>query len=400
MAKLNHHYQKLSPNYLFPEIERRILAFREKFPTAPLLHLGVGDITQPLLPSAAAALLEASQEMGQTAYGYGPSAGYPFLREAIAAHDYKNISPDEIFISNGAKCDIGNLHELFDADNRVALPDPTYPVYLDTTIMAGRTRLPLKSGHYGGITYLPCTEENQFQPQPPSSHADLIYLCSPNNPTGVAMEKPLLQRWVDYAREHEAIIFFDGAYEAYIQSENCPRSIYEIEGAKEVAIEIRSFSKTAGFTGLRCSYTVIPHSLKVRDAGKLHSLHALWKRRHDTKFNGVPYPVQKAAAALYTPTGKGEVEQAIQETQTRSRQILDGLKALGCTVYGGIDAPYLWWKTPTSSWDFFDHLLVSAHLVSTPGRGFGLKGEGFVRLSAFADRATIETALSRIKAVL
>lgn len=406
MVKLNHHYQKLKGNYLFAEIQKRVAASKKGAPSASYIHLGIGDVTQPLTPSAVAALKEASLEMGdsKTFQGYGPSQGYPFLREAIAENDYKNlkVSPEEIFISNGAKCDIGNFQELFDIDNRVALFDPTYPVYLDTTVMAGRSKALLKSGVYGGITYIPCTEENKFQPLPPASHVDLIYLCSPNNPTGVALTKPVLKKWVDYAREHSAVILFDGAYEAFIRSEAVPHSIYEIEGAHEVAVEIRSFSKSAGFTGLRCSYMVVPFGLKISDAGKLHSLHALWTRRHDTKFNGVPYPVQKAAWSLYTPQGKKEKKSLIAYYQKSADLLAKGIQDLGGTLYGGKDAPYLWWKTPSelTSWDFFDHLLEKGHLVTTPGSGFGLQGEGFVRLSAFGDAASIQEGLTRLKGLL
>jgi LL-diaminopimelate aminotransferase len=401
MVKLNHHYQKLSGSYLFTEIEKRLAALKRNKKT--LINLGVGDFTRPLFPSIVSALSEAAKEMGEaTSFrGYGPCEGYLFLRQAIADNDYKNIeiSADEIFISDGANCDIANLQEIFAVENRVAIPDPTYPVYLDSNVMAGRTRHLLKTGTYGGITYLPCSEETDFQPLPPMGHVDLIYLCSPNNPTGVGMERSLLKRWVDYAREHEAVILFDGAYEAYIQSPSVPHSIYEIEGAKEVAIEVRSFSKSAGFTGLRCSYTVIPHQLKIRDAGGVHSLHGLWKRRHDTKFNGVAYPVQKAAAALYTSAGKRELKASIASFAERTHVMREGLQKLGYNVYGGIDAPYIWCKTPKQmkSWEFFDYLLGEAQITTVPGRGFGPSGEGFVRFSCFADPKHIAEALARLK---
>ena len=283
MAKLNHHYSKLTKNYLFSEIEKRVQAFRAKTPELNLINFGIGDIVQPLPPTLASALEEASKEMGdaKTFKGYGPSQGFLFLREAIAQNDYENlhISPDEIFISNGAKNDLGNIQEIFATENRIAIPNPTYPVYIDTNVMAGRTRLPLKNGSFGGVTYLPCNEKNHFLPEIPNRPCDLIYFCSPNNPTGVAMDKKTLEIWVQYAKNVGAILIFDGAYEAFIRSPNCPRSIYEVEGAKEVAIEIRSFSKTAGFTGLRCSYTVVPKELKVLDGGKWQSLHEFWKRR-------------------------------------------------------------------------------------------------------------------------
>ena len=399
MAKINHHFQKLSGNYLFPEIEKRVDALKQKQPHASLLHLGVGDVTAPLSPAVIAALVAASEEMGdkRTFRGYGPSEGYLFLRQAIAKIDYKNtLCADEIFISDGANSDIANLQEIFAVDNRIAVPDPSYPVYVDTAVMAGRTRPLLKTGRYGGITYLPCTEENGFQPQPPNAHIDLVYLCSPNNPTGVAMDRELLTRWVKYAKEHEAVILFDGAYEAFVTS-GAPRSIYEIEGAQDVAIEVRSFSKSAGFTGLRCSYTVVPHRLKVRDAGSLHSLHSLWKRRIDTKSNGVSYPIQKAAAALYTPEGQKEMQQLVRTYSERAKILCEGLKTLGYTVHGGIDSPYVWCKTPpkVNSWAFFDFLLENAFIISVPGVGFGQEGDGYIRFSAFAE--PIQESLQRLK---
>lgn len=405
MVKLNHHYQKLSGQYLFPEIEKRVSAMKARSPDALLLNLGIGDVTKPLSSTVISALTQAVQEMGdkKTFRGYGPSQGYLFLREAIAAHDYKElgIQADEIFISDGAKSDLGNLQEIFAVDNRVALADPTYPVYLDTNVMAGRTRLPLKTGRYGGVTYLPCTEENGFQPEPPSSACDLIYLCSPSNPTGIALSRPLLSRWVDYAKKHKAVILYDGAYEAYITTPNTPRSIYEIEGAKEVAIEIRSFSKSAGFTGLRCSYTVVPHALKVLDAGSVHSLYHLWKRRCETKFNGVSYPVQKAAAALYSPNGQKETKELLKTYGERARFLKEGLEKLGYTVYGGVDAPYLWCKAPgkMTSWEFFEVLLEKAQIISIPGSGFGQLGERFVRFSAFAEPTSLAEGLLRLKGI-
>lgn len=402
MTKLNLNYQKLSGNYLFPEIEKRVEALKKKQPNAPILNLGVGDVTQPLFPNVIVALTAAAKEMGEkkTLRGYGPSEGYLFLRKAIAEHDYKNISPDEVFISDGANTDIANLQEIFSLENRVAIQDPAYPVYVDTNVMAGRTRPLLKTGRYGGITYLPCTEENGFNPEPPNSHADLIYLCSPNNPTGIAMNREQLTRWVRYAKEHEAVILFDGAYEAFITS-GAPRSIYEIEGAKEVAIEVRSFSKSAGFTGLRCSYTVVPHALKVRDAGALHSLHALWKRRVDTKYNGASYPLQRAAEALYTPEGQKAIQETVRGYTDRAKFLLEGLKKLGYPVYGGIDSPYVWCKTPpkVTSWEFFDFILDNAHVVTIPGLGFGPSGDGYVRLSAFAEPSAIHETINRFKSL-
>ncbi len=405
MVKLNHHYQKLSGLYLFSEIEKRIAALKGKVPDVSLVNLGIGDISRPIPSAAVSALKKAAEEMGnqKTLRGYGPSEGYPFLRQAIAENEYKNlgISPEEIFISDGANTDLANLQEIFAVDNRIAIPDPTYPVYLETNVMAGRTRLPLKSGRFGGVTYLPCTETTQFKAEPPSSHADLIYLCSPNNPTGAALDRDLLKKWVSYAKEHRAVILLDAAYEAYITSENTPHSIYEIEGAKEVAIEVRSFSKCAGFTGLRCSYTVIPKELKIADAGRTHSLWSLWKRRVDTKSNGVSYPIQQAALALYTPEGRKEMREFVQTYTERARFLREGLKNLGFTVFGGIDAPYIWCKTPnnTPSWTFFDTLLEKCHLVALPGRGFGLSGEGYIRFSAFAEPAAMTEGLLRLKGI-
>ena len=402
MAKLNHHYQKLQPNYLFTEIEKRVDAFLAKEPHVKLSQLGVGDISMPIPSAIISELIEGSKEMGDEKKfrGYGPSQGYLFLREAIAKGDYKNlgIKADEIFISDGANTDLANLQEIFAVDNRVALPDPAYPVYLDTTIMAGRTRLPLKTGGYGGVTALSCLEENGFQPLPPNTHSDLVYLCTPNNPTGIAMTRPLLKAWVDYAKKNRAILIIDAAYEAYITSPDVPHSIYEIEGAKEVAIEVKSFSKNAGFTGLRCSYTVIPHQLRVADTGSIFSLNALWKRRQDAKSNGVSYPIQKAAAAIYTPAGQKQTKALVTEYLSRAQYLLTGLKALGYTVYGGVDAPYIWVKVPSSfnSWSFFDYLLEKAHTVSLPGSGFGRSGEGYIRLSAFGSRESMEQTLQNL----
>ena len=402
MPKLNHNFSKLSEEFLFLEVERRSAPWKEK---KSLLDLGIGDVTHPLSPSIAEALSEGAREMGtqETFRGYGPPQGYLFLREKIAEIDYRNcrISPDEIFISDGAKNDLANLSEVFSQENKVAIPDPTYPVYLETNVMAGRTRHALKKGSYGGVTYLPCKEANGFNPEPPSSHVDLIYLCSPNNPTGVAMNRALLKRWVDYAKKEKAIILLDGAYEAFITSEEVPRSIYEIEGAEEVAIEVRSFSKTAGFTGLRCSYTVVPHALKIFDFGALQSLHAFWKRRHDAKFGGVAYPIQKAAAAAYTIEGQKEIKERISIYSQRAHFLLKGLLSLGVKAYGGVDSPYIWCKTPSkiNSWDFFDILLEKAGIIVVPGVGFGKQGEGFVRLSAFADQSILEAALLRLKGV-
>jgi LL-diaminopimelate aminotransferase len=403
MVKLNHHFSKLTAGYLFPEIERRVTAWGAETGISDWINLGIGDVTQPLAPSLTAALEAASREMGSSHSfrGYGPSQGYPFLREAIAHHDYRglDVTPSEVFISDGAKNDLGNLQELFALETRIAVPDPTYPVYIDTNVMAGRTRLPLKVGGYGGVVYLPCTESNQFIPDLPNRPCELIYLCSPNNPTGSAMTREALEKWVRFAKEQRSILLFDGAYEAYIRTPGIPRSIYEIEGAKEVAVEIRSFSKTAGFTGLRCSYTVVPHALKVVEGNQTLSLHQLWKRRHETKFGGVPYPVQKAAAAVYSPQGQIEVRAQVDGYLRGAKLLREGLQRIGYQVYGGIDAPYLWLKTPDalSSWECFDLFLKKARVISVPGSGFGSKGEGYVRLSAFAPEARLVEALERIE---
>lgn len=398
MTKINHHFQKLSNDSLFQEVERRVEALKKKLPKAALLDLGIGDVTTPISRSVISALTFASQEMGEkkTFRGYGPAEGYLFLRKAIAENEYQNISPDEIFISDGASSDIANLQEIFSIDNRIAITDPAYPVYVDVNVMAGRTRPLLKTGRYGGITYLPCNEANRFQPEPPNSHVDLIYLSSPNNPTGVAMSREILTQWVQYAKKQEAVIIFDGSYEAFITS-GAPKSIYEIPGAKEVAVEVRSFSKSAGFTGLRCSYMVVPYELKVRDAGAVHSLHSLWKKRIETNSNGVSYPIQRAAESLYTAEGKKETAMTVSNYLQKAKLLLDGLKQLGYTVYGGIDSPYIWCKTPpkVTSWEFFDFLLENGQIISLPGIGFGLEGDGFIRLSAFAE--PIGESLQRFK---
>jgi len=403
MVKLNHHYQKLSSEFLFTELEQRVGKLKSKDPSTSFVNLGVGDFTTPLFPSVISAHIEATHELGDALRfrGYGPCEGYLFLREKIASHDYAGlgISPEEIFVSDGAGCDIANLQELFAVENKVAIPDPSYPVYLDSNIMAGRTRHQLKTGAHGNVVYLPCTEETNFLPHPPKTHADLIYLCSPHNPTGCAMPFDLLQQWVEYAQEHQAVILFDGAYEAYIQSKNVPHSIYAIPGAKEVSIEVRSYSKSAGFTGLRCSYTVVPRELRIHDVGATHSLRDLWKRRHDTKFNGVSYPVQKAAEALYTSQGQKEFKESVVSYSTRTRNFREELIQMGYRVYGGLDCPYIWCKTLAgmSSWEFFDYLLEKAHIITLPGKGFGLTGEGYVRLSGFAKPDQITEALKRLK---
>jgi LL-diaminopimelate aminotransferase len=402
MVKLNHHYTKLRGSYLFQEIARKTAALREKNPGVTLINFGIGDITRPISPTIALALENASREMGMldTFKGYAPSQGYSFLRDAIAEHDYRNlpISADEIFISDGAKNDIANVQELFALENKIAVPNPTYPVYIDTNVMAGRTGISLKKGGYEGVVYLPCNEANGFTPDLPDQHCDIIYLCSPNNPTGMAMTRESLRKWVNYARENQAIILFDGAYEAYIRSPDCPSSIYEIEGAEEVAVEFRSFSKTAGFTGLRCSYTVVPHALKITEENQTHSLHARWKRRHETKSNGVSYPTQCAAAAVYSKTGLQEVRLQIDAYLQGATNLKNSLTTLGFKVVGGHDAPYLWLKTPEklTSWEFFDILLEKTQIITTPGVGFGSEGEGYLRLSAFGHPNQLEEGARRL----
>ena len=404
MIQLNVHYLKLQGSYLFSTIAKRVREYKETHPKQEVISLGIGDVSQPLVPAVVNALEKAVQEMGQpeTFRGYGPEQGYEFLRRAIAAHDYQarnlDISADEIFVSDGAKSDVANFQELFAQNSVVALQDPVYPVYLDTNVMAGRTEV-FENGRYGKIIYLPCVEEHHFVPQLPQAHADIIYLCSPNNPTGVALTKQELQSWVDYARAHKSIILFDSAYEAYITDPALPHSIYEIPGAREVAVEFRSFSKTAGFTGTRCAYTVVPKTLQVYDpTGHAHPLHALWLRRQTTKFNGVPYIVQRGAEAVYSPQGQGQIKQVIGLYQQNAQVILQALKQAGLTAFGGQNAPYIWLKTPAgmASWDFFDLLLHQAQVVGTPGVGFGLCGEGFFRLTAFNTAQLTQQAALRI----
>ncbi len=404
MTQLNAHYLKLQGSYLFSTIAKRVREYKEAHPQADVISLGIGDVSQPLVPAVVTALEKASREMGQaeTFHGYGPEQGYSFLRQAIAQHDYQtrnlDICADEIFVSDGAKSDVANFQELFAPSSVVALQDPVYPVYLDTNVMAGRTDV-FENGRYGKIIYLPCTEQTNFAPQLPIAHADIIYLCSPNNPTGAALTKAQLQTWVDYAREHKSIILFDSAYEAYITGPNLPHSIYEISGAREVAVEFRSFSKTAGFTGTRCAYTVVPKSVQVYDeTGHPHALNALWLRRQTTKFNGVPYIIQRGAEAVYSPQGQAQIKQTIALYQQNAQVILTALQNAGITAFGGQNAPYIWLKTPQgmASWDFFDCLLTKVQLVGTPGVGFGLCGEGFFRLTAFNTPALTQQAAGRL----
>ncbi|OLC33298.1 MAG: LL-diaminopimelate aminotransferase [Candidatus Rokubacteria bacterium 13_1_40CM_4_69_5] len=406
MARVNEHYLKLKSSYLFSEIARRLTAFQAAHPGAKIIRLGIGDVTLPLAPAIIRALHEAVDEMArpETFRGYGPEPGYEFLTEQIAAHDYGTrgvrVSPDELFVSDGGKSDSANIQEIFAPDCVVAVTDPVYPVYVDSNVMAGRGGVPDASGRYAGLVYLPCTAENDFQPALPDRPVDLIYLCYPNNPTGAVMTKAALKRWVDYARRQGAVLLYDAAYEAYIREPGIPHSIFEVEGAREVAVEFRSFSKTAGFTGTRCAFTVVPQELfGVAASGERVSLHALWLRRQSTKFNGVPYIVQKAAAAVYTEEGARQVRGQVDYYLDNARIIREGLEAIGLRVYGGKNAPYLWVKTPgrLDSWAFFDKLLQEAHVVGTPGAGFGPSGEGYLRLTAFGRRDETEEAVERIK---
>lgn len=409
MAYINDNYQKLKAGYLFPEIARRVKEFSASNPSAKIIRLGIGDVTEPLPAACIKAMHSALDEMAsrETFKGYGPEQGYDFLRDAIATSDFKqrgiDISADEIFVSDGSKCDTGNILDIFGMKNKVAVLDPVYPVYVDTNVMVGRTGAADAQGRYEGLVYLPVTAENDFTPELPQEKVDLIYLCYPNNPTGMVASREMLKKWVDYAKANNAIIFYDAAYEAYITEPNVPRSIFEIEGAKDVALEFRSFSKTAGFTGTRCAFTVIPKGLTAKnDKGEDVSLHALWNRRHSTKFNGVPYIIQRGAEAVYSPEGQQQVQELIRFYLTNAKLLREGLEKVGIRVYGGVNAPYIWLKAPgnTTSWDFFDQLLNKAHLVGTPGSGFGAAGEGYFRLSAFNSRANIEEAVQRFQAVV
>jgi LL-diaminopimelate aminotransferase len=368
--------------------------------------MGIGDVTQPLCPAIVDAMHKAIDEMAirESFRGYGPEQGYGFLRDAIAENDYQNrgidIQSDEIFISDGSKCDSGNLLDIFGSDNVIAVLDPVYPVYVDTNVMAGHTGEADAMGRYGKLVYMPVTAESNFEPVIPTEHVDLIYLCYPNNPTGTVATREMLEKWVAYAKEHNSIIFYDAAYEAFISEEDVPRSIFEIEGARDVAIELRSFSKTAGFTGTRCAFTVIPKGLVGKTAtGDSHSIHALWNRRQSTKFNGVSYPVQCGAAAAYSQEGREQISELVAFYMNNAKLLREGLTAAGLQVFGGINAPYVWVKTPgeTSSWDFFDELLEKSHIVGTPGSGFGAAGEGYFRLSAFNSLENTVTAIQRIQ---
>jgi LL-diaminopimelate aminotransferase len=406
MIRINENYLKLKASYLFADIARRVNAYTAANPDKPIIRLGIGDVTEPLPPACVEALHAATDEMSKRATfkGYGPEQGYAFLRDLIAQHDYAargcKIEADEIFVSDGAKCDCGNIQEIFSTDAKLAIPDPVYPVYVDTNVMAGRTGQNV-DGRYEGILYLESNAANGYVPAVPSAPADLIYLCFPNNPTGVVATKAQLEAWVAYARKNKAVILFDSAYESYIRDPGIPHSIYEIEGAREVAIEFRSFSKTAGFTGTRCAYTVVPKTLMAwTAAGEPQSLHALWNRRHTTKFNGVAYPIQKAAAAVYSPAGQSQTRALTDFYLGNAQLIRAAMGKLGLACVGGDNAPYIWINVGRDSWEFFDLLLNKAQVVCTPGAGFGKCGEGHVRISAFNSRENVQTALDRIAAAL
>ncbi|HEY1683902.1 MAG TPA: LL-diaminopimelate aminotransferase [Tepidisphaeraceae bacterium] len=409
MAFINENYLKLKAGYLFPEIARRVKVFAAENPQAKIIRMGIGDVTEPLVPACVSAMHRAVDELShrESFRGYGPEQGYDFLREAIAHNDYANracqIAADEIFVSDGSKCDGGNILDIIGEGNSIAVMDPVYPIYVDTNVMAGHTGEANESGEYGGLIYLRCTPQNQFLPEPPSQPVDLIYLCFPNNPTGAVATRPILQRWVDYAKAHDSLILFDAAYEAYISDPAIPHSIYEIPGAEGVAIEFRSFSKTAGFTGTRCAFTVVPKTVmgKTRD-GKKVSMHSLWHRRHTTKFNSVSYIVQRGAEAIYSPEGKDQVQQTIAFYMSNAHLIREAMTKMGFSVYGGTNGPYVWVATPKGigSWEFFDQLLKKANLVVTPGAGFGRSGEGFFRISAFNSRQNVEEAMTRIEKIV
>lgn len=410
MAYLNSNYLKLKAGYLFPEIARRVKAFSDSNPDAAkkIIRCGIGDVTEPLPDAVRAAMHKAVDDMGtrEGFHGYGPEQGYEWLRHAIAEHDYRGrgieVADDEIFVSDGSKCDCGNILDVLGSQNRIAITDPVYPVYVDTNVMAGHTGEADASGAYAGLTYLRGTAGNGFIPEPPSEAVDVIYLCFPNNPTGAVATRAQLQAWVEYALAHQAIILFDAAYEAYISDPALPRSIYEIPGARECAIEFRSFSKNGGFTGTRCAYIVVPKSLLAStEGGERRPLHPLWGRRHTTKFNGVSYITQRGAEALYSDQGKAEVAALISHYMGNAAILRDAATSIGLQVFGGVNAPYIWCSTPgkLSSWEMFDRMLNEANVVITPGSGFGSAGEGYFRISAFNTRANAEEVARRIKAI-
>ena len=404
MFKINDNYLKLPGSYLFSTIGKKVAVYQQANPDKEIIRLGIGDVTQPLAPAVIDALHKSVDEMGhaETFHGYAPDLGYEFLRSAIADHDYKkrgcDISADEIFVSDGAKSDSGNIGDIFSVDNKIAVCDPVYPVYVDTNAMAGRTGdyIPEKQA-WSNVVYMPCTAETNFAPELPKETPDIIYLCFPNNPTGSTITKDELQKWVDYANKVGAVIIYDAAYEAYISEPDVPHTIYECEGARTCAIELRSFSKNAGFTGVRLGFTVIPKDLKCGDV----TLHSLWARRHGTKFNGAPYIVQRAGEAVYSEAGQKQTGEQIAYYMNNAKTILEGLKSAGYTVSGGVNAPYIWLKTPDkmTSWEFFDYLLEKANVVGTPGSGFGPSGEGYFRLTAFGSYENTVKALERIKAL-
>ncbi|MBR2935197.1 MAG: LL-diaminopimelate aminotransferase [Oscillospiraceae bacterium] len=405
MAKVNQNYLKLPGSYLFSEVARRISAYSAANPNAKIIKLSIGDVTRPLVPAVIEAMHKAVDEMGaaETFRGYGPEQGYDFLREAIAQYDYKSrgvdIASDEIFVPDSAKSDCGNIGDIFGVDNVVAVCDPVYPVYVDTNAMAGRAGdYQEELGRWNKLIYMPCVQANGFSPEIPKEKADLIYLCFPNNPTGAVATREQLKAWVDYANKNGSVILYDSAYKAFITEEDVPHTIYEIEGARTCAIEFRSYSKTAGFTGNRCAYTVVPKDLE-RDGAKLN---ALWNRRQCTKFNGVPYVVQRAAAAIYTPEGQKQTQEVIDYYRANTKVIMDGLSRAGLSASGGVNAPYIWLKTPDNmgSWEFFDFLLEKANVACTPGAGFGPSGEGYVRLTAFGDAQATREAVERIVKIL
>jgi len=403
MIRINENYLKLQASYLFSNIAGKIREYQKANPESEIIKLGIGDATRALPPACIAAFHRAVDEMAEDATfrGYGPEQGYAFLRDKIAAEDFRargvDISADEIFISDGAKCDTGNFQEILAGDIQVALPDPVYPVYLDTNVMAGRTGK-MQNGRYDNIHYMECTPDNGFIPDLPPASIDLIYLCFPNNPTGATISKPELSKWVDFAKKNNALILYDAAYEAFITDDALPHSIYEVEGARQVAVEFRSFSKTAGFTGARCAFTVVPKECMAYDsAGNTHSLHALWNRRHSTKFNGVSYPVQRAAEAVYSPEGKQQVREIIDFYMKNAARIRQEIEALGYSYVGGTHSPYIWINANADSWQFFDLLLNKAGVVCTPGLGFGTCGEKFIRLSAFNSYENVEAAMQRIR---
>ena len=407
MLKINENFKKMKPSYLFSNVSKKVEKYKEENPESKIIKMGIGDVTRPLPKVCVEAMKKAADELGitETFRGYGPEQGYDFLRNAIIENEYKGlgIEKDEIFISDGAKCDCGNIVDLFAKNNKIAITDPVYPVYLDTNIMAGRTGSCMDNGMYDKVIYIPMKEENNFVPSLPKEIPDIIYLCFPNNPTGTVLTKDELKVWVDYAKENKSIILFDAAYCAFISEDNIPKSIYEIEGAKEVAIEFKSYSKTAGFTGVRCAYTVVPKDVKGYDEeGNITYLNSMWNRRVCTKFNGVSYIVQRAAEAIYTKKGKEEIYNNINYYKENANIILDALKECNIKAYGGKNSPYIWLKVPNEgkSWDFFDTLLEKVNIVGTPGEGFGPSGEGYFRLTAFSTRENTIEAMKRLKRFL